>query len=339
MPNRFFIVLEPGNQLLAWNVHASRPENFPHDCGYFGKVLALVDQKMAGCSLDFVMTWRLDQVPMQGKNVVVFLIGDEKSQLPAYAGQVKAIFKTGGVKPFCPINLGSPIYSALEVLRETRNRLKRWQRRWHNGRGNVAGRLNIFPIPLGYHAQVDLPLVPMARRKWDIFFAGWIEKPQWSKPDSWRLSPRIYSRNQLGEAVARLQKTHPMIACNFETNRLRRLSPLEYSTQLANSKICLVPRGNFHETYRFLEAARAGCILISEPMPDLWYYQNHPAVVVKHWNQLETALNSILNSPERLLKLQADSIAWWQKSGCEMAVADYVVKQINNLDQPQPTAS
>jgi hypothetical protein len=333
MPNRFSIVPKPGNQILPWEVHQSRPDNYPLDCDYFGKIFAMVDKQLDGWNLDFVMTWSLDEAPIQGKNVVIFLIGDEMSQSPAYANQVKAIFKTGGVKPFCTVNLDSLIYSSLEILRETRNLLKRHQRRWRNQQHNTGVRSMIFPIPLGYHAQVGVPMVPMATRKWDVFFAGHSLKPQWNKPRSWLLSPRAYSRNQLGREVVRLQENNRALACNFVAGNSRRLSPMEYSAQLADSKICLVPRGNFHETFRFLEAARAGCILISEPMPDLWYYQGNPAVIVKSWNRLDQVLDSILNFPDRMMKLHNDSIAWWRNRACEKAVADYVVNSIKSLDE------
>ncbi len=332
MPNRFFIAPKPGNQMLLWDVHQPRPDNSPLDCEYFGKIFAMVDQQLNGWNLDFVMTWSLDKAPIQGKNVVIFLIGDEMSQFPAYTNQVKTIFKTGGIKPFYTVNLGSLIYSSLEILRETRNLLKRHQRRWRNKQGNTGVRSMIFPIPLGYHAQVDVPMVPITGRKWDIFFAGHSLKPQWNKPRSWLLSPRAYSRNQLSCEVARLQKSNRALACNFVAGNSRRLSPVEYSEQLAHSKICLVPRGNFHETFRFIEAARAGCILISEPMPDLWYYQDNPAVIVKDWNQLDEILDSILNFPDRMMKLHHDSIAWWHNRACEKAVADYVVNSIISLE-------
>jgi hypothetical protein len=334
MPNRFFIVQKSGNKLLPWDVNGRKPENFPHDCEYFGKVFAMMDKELEDWDLDFLMTWDLDQVPMRGKNVVVFLIGDEMSQLPTYASQIKATFKTGGVKPFCPVNLlGSPIYSSLEILRETRNLIRRCQRRLRTVQVNSDVCSTIFPVPLGYHAQVDLPMVPMAQRKWDIFFAGSGAKPQWSNPQSWPLlSPRAYSRNRLGRAVARLQATNRTLACNFVSGSSSRLSPMEYSSQLADSKICLVPRGNFHETFRFLEAARAGCILISEPLPDLWYYQDHPAVIIQDWNRLNEVLDNILSSPDRTMELHNHSIVWWQKKACEKAVADYIVKGIKSLN-------
>jgi hypothetical protein len=333
MPNRFFIVPKPGNQVFAWDVHRPRPENFPLDCDYFGKVFAMVDEQFDGGNLDFLMTWSLDQAPKQGKNVVVFLIGDEMSQLPAYASQVKATFKTGGVKPFCPVNLlDRPIYSSLEILRETRNLIRRCQRQWRKLHFNPDVLTTIFPVPLGYHAQVDLPMVPMAQRKWDIFFAGSGTKPQWSKPQSWPLSPRAYSRNRLGRMVALLHKANRNLACNFVSGGSRRLSPREYSTQLADSKICLVPRGNYHETFRFLEAARAGCILISEPVPDHWYYQDHPAIIIKDWKRLKEVSDSILSSPDRIMELHNHSIAWWQKRACEKAVADYVVNRLKSLN-------
>jgi hypothetical protein len=102
---------------------------------------------------------------------------------------------------------------------------------------------------------------------------------------------------------------------------------------LAQSKVCLVPRGNFHETFRFIEGARAGCILISEPLPDLWYYAEHPAVIIQDWDRLEIVLSQILSSPERMKDLHERSVKWWKNFASENAVSDYVVKQLRALDK------
>ena len=335
--------------MLKWDVHCVRPECFPYDCGYFGNVLSGVDARLSNCNIKFVTTWSLDWVPIMGDDVVVLLIGDEMFQTPSYAGYVKAIFKTGGIIPFHPVDLfGQPFYSMLEILRASRNSARCLKRRSKTSHVDSACRKTIFGIPLGFLAPADENNVPIEQRKWDIFFAGEVSKARWNQPKFWPWSPKVWSRNRLAGLVRRLADRNPGITSHFisaapekssaqlapkDYARKLTLSPLEYSRQLVQSKVCLCPRGTFHETFRFIEGARAGCILISEPLPDLWYYKDHPAVLISDWNQLEVVLMEILRSSSRMRELHEKSLKWWKTKACEEAVSNYIVKTVSALNK------
>jgi hypothetical protein len=60
----------------------------------------------------------------------------------------------------------------------------------------------------------------------------------------------------------------------------------DYWSLLSRAKIVLCPRGGVPETYRFFEAIAAGCVVISEALPGAWYYDDHPAVIVRNWKRL-----------------------------------------------------
>ncbi len=59
----------------------------------------------------------------------------------------------------------------------------------------------------------------------------------------------------------------------------RGLSPETYGRKLALSKTVLCPRGfSSTDTFRHVEALRAGAVVISEPLPDLHLYRGSPII-------------------------------------------------------------
>lgn len=60
-----------------------------------------------------------------------------------------------------------------------------------------------------------------------------------------------------------------------------------YASLLQNSKIVLSPKG-FHSTecFRFYEAMRQGCIVITEKLPKVECYKDSPCVVIDSWKKL-----------------------------------------------------
>ena len=52
------------------------------------------------------------------------------------------------------------------------------------------------------------------------------------------------------------------------------MSPDDYMKEMANSKICLAPRGTSFETFRHYEAASVGCVVVSYRLPPTWFNRN-----------------------------------------------------------------
>jgi hypothetical protein len=101
-----------------------------------------------------------------------------------------------------------------------------------------------------------------------------------------------------------------------------------YSELLAQTRICLVPRGNSPETFRFFEALRAGCIVICEAMPDHWFYRGAPVMRVRRWSELEAVIVPLLANPEEMERLHVASLEWWRSRCSEDAVGRYLAERI-----------
>jgi hypothetical protein len=96
-----------------------------------------------------------------------------------------------------------------------------------------------------------------------------------------------------------------------------------------NAKIIPCPRGNFDETYRLLEAAKSGCVIVSEPLPNRWYYHDAPVIQVRSWSDLPAVLQALDREPERLRELSARTRRWWDESLSEQAVARYIAQHLH----------
>jgi hypothetical protein len=107
-----------------------------------------------------------------------------------------------------------------------------------------------------------------------------------------------------------------------------RLDETQYSHRLMNARICLTPRGNFPETFRFFEAARYGCVIICEPIADEWYNRDHPGLVFPGWRGAAERIAELLRSPDELLELHRKSLDWWQTRGCEQALGQFLAQTI-----------
>jgi Methionine biosynthesis protein MetW len=97
-----------------------------------------------------------------------------------------------------------------------------------------------------------------------------------------------------------------------------------------NSKICLIPRGTSHETYRFFEAIRFGCIPITEALPSHWFYNNSPTIKIKNWHNLSQELEKLLTDSSLIQTKHQEALWWWQNKCSEIAVANYIVNKLES---------
>jgi hypothetical protein len=320
----------PQNQFYIWRLSQSQPAAFsprdeanspePSDIRYHAGVLHHLDQQIADAGLTFLLTWHLDRFDERFRDAVVLLIGDECYQTPSYASQVRAIFKTGGVKRN---SLGQTFHLPWSIawrnaLRDARNDLKALKR--HIDRGRTP----MFEIPLGYHTLVDVPEVPWVRRPIDVFFAGSLAPAM--KPE---LRPSIASRRQMMRAieVAKSELTNRSFDCSLQP-LTRKFAPADYSRNLMNAKIVLCPRGNFDETFRFFEAARSGCVIITESLPKRWYYEDAPVIQIRAWSELSAKLRELFADSARMSDLSRHTRNWWENKASEWAVARYIASKL-----------
>jgi len=334
MRNRFFLWLycDPNPRPLALE---DLPPGLPAtDVRYFLQIMQHLDRLLPEKGLTFVVTWHLDAFHEAMNDAVVILVGDERHQTPSYRRQVKAIFKTGGVRrPALGETLRLPASIGWRVLlRDARNSLTALQRRWTYGSpGKRAAPL--YELPLGYFTLRERPPLPIHERPVDVFFAGALAAPGWT------LRASVATRRQMAEALAAAAKALPQYRIESllaAPTSGERLTPETYSQALASAKIALAPHGNFEETFRLFEAAKLGCVIVSETLPKRWYYQGCPVVSIPKWSLLPRVLSDLLADDAKLAQISHRTRQWWEITLSEPAVANYVVQRLANLNTAQP---
>ena len=147
-------------------------------------------------------------------------------------------------------------------------------------------------------------------------------------------SPKIEARRSLVAAVAELEKRHPSLAAN-QTVRVHSdtwtgaLPDIgEYAQRLMDSKVCLAPRGSVADTWRFFEGLKSGCAVITNPLPDEWYYRGAPVIMLDSWDDLEKTLLPLLNDESRLEEMHRQSLKYWDEVCGEKALGRFLAKAI-----------
>jgi hypothetical protein len=334
MRNRFFLVPDKSRHIVERDIHDPEAD-VRNDCAYFYRSVVAADRLLGDRGLDFYLTWDLDWIPRVAPNVVVFLLGDERYQVPSYLDRVLAVFKTGGVSAFIPYSPfdATRFLWAIDGIRTARDVGVRVRRSWKTRRAHRATKRSLFPIPIGYNGQIDVASKPLSARTHDVLFAGQLGVVSPSRtwlPQTLTLRPREWARASLAHALRELARD-PQYACHWLGEASDRADPIAYSEALANAKISLCPRGNFPETFRFCESARAGCAIISEPLPPTWYFRDHPALIVRHWRELPAMAERLLSTPSLLEAHHRKSRAWWNDVAGEKALGNYVAECLSPL--------
>lgn len=344
--NKFYIWnlrLQANSTPIAWHPPEKNSAFQGDDCSeYFGKVLEVVQQNLTVDNLVFYFTRDIQKLPSYGDNVVAIVIGDEWSRVPKYFYKVRAVFKCYGINSILGFNLFQPSYlnflTLLQVLKAKVANLPGWLI-YLLHRARNPQHLPIYDIPLGYSNQEDLPIKPIHQRNYDVFFAGSIVHRPYSiwSPMYWFETPKSRSRKQMIFTIQRIQKTHPNLKVNLSITSgfsasyddVNSSDKSSYSNKMMDAKICLVPRGTSFETFRFFEAMRYGCLIITESLPSRWFYDGSPAIQLKNWNELTKILETVIADDRFLQQKHQEALEWWEKKCSEVAVGQYIAEKLN----------
>jgi len=344
----YFRCLSYHSDPLPWRIHDSS-SGHPD---YLQGVLQSLEEHLDVEGLTFYVTWKLDELPSYGSDVVAIVMGDEWCQVPSYAHRVLTTFKQYGVRPQLRASPRLSHINALLFAKYLRMYLHYMPRAiWHKTqilKQRAEGKCppQIYAIPLGYGNQVSLPIKPIEERPNDVFFAGSVEQggsaPAWHLRQ-WIRSPKNVSRERMLDSLHRLAGTLPSLNLRIHTNARFVLNALEYgllepgealdaqeySEALMNAKICLVPRGTSPETFRFFEGLRSGCVLITERLPSRWFYDDAPVIQIDDWTELDDVIPSLLSNPDRMQRLHKASLEWWRSTCSEEAVGVFMAERIH----------
>ncbi|MFK7846440.1 MAG: glycosyltransferase family 1 protein [Rhodothermales bacterium] len=342
--NQYFVCLGRGQSPVPWNPFDLHQQVNVHT-DYFGKAFVEMESCLEQEGLVFYLTWDLDALPAYGDHVVAVVLGDEWGRIPRYADKVGALFKCYGfasrpvLNPFHKMSY-SRWLTFLKYLYSLVQHVPGWVRyRLNKLRLRQSGKPipPLYTIPLGYANQGEHPMIPCELRTVDVSFAGSIHhKPYapWSL-NKWFGTPKALARNKMVAALKQMKSAHETWCIDLKITdsfqAVRSASPEEYARRIMNAKISVVPRGNSLETFRFFEAMRAGCILITEELPDFWFYRKAPVIRVNDWRELNQIVADLIADPQLMQRLHAQSIGWWRDVCSSTALGQYMADKINRL--------
>lgn len=202
---------------------------------------------------------------------------------------------------------------------------------------------NIIPFPHGYgNCITDLSLIPFSERTVDCFFSGYFN---YNRLDLFRafsayrwLPPfplkHTFSKRAYWHLLSRVGLYHPgrreagnKTEIYFTPRFGAGLSRKAYASHLANSRIVLCPRGHVSaESFRLFEAASVGCVIISDPLPSSYWYQDAPCVTCRDWLNVRTIIDKLREDEGRLYQLHKDTLYWWQTRLSDKPAAEYVAR-------------
>jgi hypothetical protein len=349
MSNQYYICQGRHQEPISWNPWEDKltAKTDKLECAaYLSQVFAAMDKQLETTGLIFYITRDVHHLPSYGKNVVAILLGDEWSRIPTYFHKVLAVFKWYGSQPMLGCNpLLQPSYlnvlTLIQYLRilvvclpSSLNYRFQQLKSWVSGINKLPP---VYPLPLGYNTQVELPIKDIEARLTDIFFSGSVVHMPLSKWSlkKWLRTPKTISRREMISNLNQFKEKHPDINVDLSVtpgyHYTVTYDVTSFSERMMNAKICLVPRGTAFETTRFFEAIRYGCILVTEVLPPWWFYEGSPAIQVKNWQELGGILETLLVNPQLRQEKHQEALDWWQSKCSEIAVGTHIAAQLNAL--------
>ena len=176
-------------------------------------------------------------------------------------------------------------------------------------------------LPLGYLQGFEYPEVEFGDRKYTYGFSGTLPDP-----------PCEATRHALKFSLDRMTHDQHDKFVLFYQGWAKGLSMQEYAETMHNTKVALCPKGyTSSETFRYFEAAKAGCVMISEPKPNVWFYEDAPHIEIKDWLELPSILPDILQDESLLLHHHNLTKKWWNEKCSPKAVGQYITKELNKI--------
>ena len=200
---------------------------------------------------------------------------------------------------------------------------------------------NIFPLGIGYVRDVpEVNIIPANERKFNVFFSGNLNK---NRIDFYRNftsfkgllpSQRILSSKGYIELLISLKSNFSNFfedsIITFNSSFKSGFSAIEYGNILGNSKVVLSPKGfDRSECFRLYEAMRAGCVIISERLPQILFYKDSPVIQINNWKEGIRLTKQLLDDPKKLERLQMETLKWWEQRCSEKAMAAFIIRNLN----------
>lgn len=203
----------------------------------------------------------------------------------------------------------------------------------------LADSVDVTSLPLGCFVMGSYPIsIPMDERLFNISFIGCLNRNRIQLASdlsgirvSWiSLGMLFFHKMTLNILNQLIQWKWNRDYYQFNTDFNKGLDGELYSYFLKQSKIALCPRGWCNsETFRLYEAMRAGCVVISEELPDRPYYKNIPVIQITNWTEGLRIARELLQDPIRLKKMSRENIKFYKKYLSSEASAQIIFDKLS----------
>ena len=200
-----------------------------------------------------------------------------------------------------------------------------------------------LPFPCLREIPETDTIIPVHDRTIDIFFSGEVIKSYALGPATVSCENASWARIRVILEALRCASIHNL-KCEIIPQKSfgSGLESKEYLKKLANTKFALCPRGSVWESYRMIEAALSGCIIIVDQPEDkilfpsmtddtyksaehLWYLKNFPGIIIDfEAKSLEGTLVDLISNPLICEKIQAGTLEWARRNVSSDAVIGFV---------------
>lgn len=175
---------------------------------------------------------------------------------------------------------------------------------------------NLHRIPVGPSSVFpNVPVLPFAGRTHSVFFAGNLHRGR--RQLYAELTRKHWMPFAILHRIRALLGTNfshlfPRSAISFSAQFHAGFTPQKYAECLAQSRIVLCPYGvNEAETMRHFEAIKQGCIVVTDEMPDTFYFKGAPFITIKNWRGLRETLANLLSDEAAMSRYHTDTLTWW----------------------------
>lgn len=199
----------------------------------------------------------------------------------------------------------------------------------------------VTSIPLGYLSYgYNNTVMPMEERLYNLNFVGCLNRNRIKfASELTGKSVRYICNATYSEGEAFFKKFNHLLKSFRPTDEIKFSSGFngcmdsdKYVNYLRNSKIALCPKGFSNtETFRIYEAARYGCVVISEKLPNREYYNNSPIIQVNNWRDGLKIAEELLLDENNLNELSKKTVEWYEQKLSPTATTKKIIKKLCDL--------
>jgi hypothetical protein len=268
------------------------------------------------------------------------LLQEERCKVPVYGRYIRATIRNLMSKPFLgwrPHLQLSSVEAVLtfEYIRDWYTHLKSvWARSHPPAEYHAPIRKEplTLRIPLGYHSQVEVPYIPIKDRELDLFFAGEVRHAVPKTSYKYYTSTSKFEvRGQLFRELDKIKNDWNIdwdAIASVDKNRNAKAFNT-YSEKMMNTRICLAPRGTLPDTFRHFEGMRAGCMIVSNPVPVEPYLYGAPMLLINHWSEIRGILNKYGRNYDFIEEMGNKANTWWKTRLTPEIIGRYIAEELN----------